>query len=87
MINKAVRVPPRDAWGDESTFSRWLAENIDELSSETGLVLSNPRVEDPAGDFSIDFVADAPGGVVITENQLEQSDHRHLGQLLTYVVQ
>ena len=42
--------------------------------------------EHPVGDFSLDLIGmdRASGGRVIVENQLEISDHRHLGQILTY---
>jgi hypothetical protein len=42
--------------------------------------------EHPVGGFSLDLLGrdEATDSVVIVENQLEQSDHLHLGQILTY---
>ena len=50
------------------------------------LSLSNVEREQSAGAFSIDLVAeDDSGGLVIIENQLEKSDHDHLGKVVTYL--
>jgi hypothetical protein len=56
------------------------------LSDVLDLNLSNAEREKTAGAFSVDLVAeDANGNPVVIENQLEKSDHDHLGKLLTYV--
>jgi len=48
--------------------------------------LSNPEREQSAGSFNVDLVAeDEAGNPVIIENQLEKSDHNHLGKLITYL--
>ena len=75
-------------WENEEKFTKWLKNNINELSDATGLSLSNVRREQAAGDFSVDLVAeDESGNLVVIENQLEQSDHKHLGQLITYLTE
>ncbi len=61
------------------------AGNIDVLNTALDLNLVNMDREQAAGSFSIDLVAeDEGGGTVIIENQLEESNHDHLGKLITY---
>ncbi len=61
------------------------AGNIDVLNTALDLNLVNVDREQAAGSFSIDLVAeDEGGGTVIIENQLEESNHDHLGKLITY---
>ena len=86
-IGRLERVPLREIWAHEAhDFTQWLQENIEVLNESLGLSLTNADREQPAGDFSIDLVAEEDaGGHVIIENQLERSDHDHLGKLLTYL--
>lgn len=88
MIGKISRVPLRSVWKHEAyDLTQWLQENIDVLNDVIDLNLSNPEREQSAGSFSIDIVAeDEAGNPVIIENQLEKSDHDHLGKLITYLV-
>ena len=88
MIEKIKRVPLREAFKHEALdFTKWLEENIDVLNDATDLELSNAEREKSAGDFSIDLVAeDEAGNKVIIENQLERSNHDHLGKVITYLV-
>jgi hypothetical protein len=87
MIGKIERVPLRDIWKHEAyDFTTWLQDNIDILNDALGLSLSNPEREQSAGSFNVDLVAeDEAGNPVIIENQLEKSDHNHLGKLITYL--
>jgi Domain of unknown function (DUF4268) len=77
---------PRDVWTTEATdFTPWLAENIDVLADELGMTLTVIAMEVPVGEFRLDIqAADDDGHVVIIENQLERTDHSHLGQCLVY---
>lgn len=81
-------VPPRQVWPHEANdFTPWLLENVDVLSDLLGmghLVLD--EAERAIGDFSLDLIGkdESTDEVVIVENQLEVSDHLHLGQILTY---
>jgi hypothetical protein len=86
-IGKLQRVPLREVWKHEAyDFTQWLQENIDVLNSALDLNLINVDREQSAGSFSIDLVAeDEGGGTVIIENQLEKSNHDHLGKLITYL--
>ena len=87
MVGRLERVRLRDVWSHEAQdFTPWLAENIDVLNNAIDLSLSIVEREHPAGDFSVDLVAeDESGNPVIIENQLERSNHDHLGKLITYL--
>lgn len=76
----------RDVWLSEAgDFTPWLAENLDVLAEELGMSLTLVAIEVPVGDFRLDVQAQTPDGrVVVIENQLERTDHGHLGQLLSY---
>ena len=86
-IGKLERVPLRQVWEHEAhDFTQWLQENIDVLNTALELNLVNVDREQAAGSFSVDLVAeDEGGGTVIIENQLEKSNHDHLGKLITYL--
>jgi len=74
-------------WPQEALdFTPWLLNNVDVLSDLLGMDLVSVRAEHPVGGFSLDLIGhdEANGQVVIVENQLEMSDHTHLGQILTY---
>ena len=86
-ISRLQRVPLRTVWPHEAyDFTQWLQENIDVLNVALDLNLVNVEREQAAGSFSIDLVAeDEGGGTVIIENQLEKSNHDHLGKVITYL--
>ena len=88
MIGRIQRVQLREVWSHEAfDFTTWLEDNVDVLVEATGLRLTEIEREQRAGDFSVDLVAqDQDGNAVVMENQLEKSDHDHLGKLLTYLV-
>ena len=84
---EVVQLPVRTEWPDEaSDFTPWLAKNLDLWGDELGVRLELVQQEMPVGPFSLDILArDADTGMkVAIENQLEETDHIHLGQLLTY---
>jgi hypothetical protein len=87
-IQKITRIPLRDAFKHEAAdFTRWLQDNLDILNDVADLNLANAEREKSAGDFSVDLVAeDEAGNKAIIENQLERSNHDHLGKLITYLV-
>ena len=87
-IGRIEREPLRNIWEHEAyDFTSWLEENIEVLSEELeDINLTNPESEQPAGNFSVDIVVeDENENIVVIENQLEKSDHNHLGKLLTYL--
>ena len=68
-------------------FTPWLEKNIEALSQRLNLALTVIAREKAVGSFSLDLLCeDSEGRQVIIENQLEKTDHTHLGQLLTYLV-
>lgn len=86
-IGKLEEIPLREVWKhEERGFSAWLENNLDSLSNVVGLELTEARREVKAGSFSVDIVAeDGNSDGVIIENQLEATDHDHLGKVLTYL--
>jgi len=78
----------RDVFRDEARhFTTWLEQNLEALADRLGLQLSVVQREKAVGDFNVDLLCeDGDGRPVIIENQLEKTDHDHLGKLLTYLV-
>lgn len=88
-LGKIDKVDLREVWPhEERDFSKWLAikENLDLLSSEIGIELNLLEVEKSVGKYSLDILAEDVGTEkkVVIENQLEKTDHDHLGKVLTY---
>lgn len=75
-----------EGWDHEAYgFTPWLAENLLILGDALGLVLRLREQEAAVGRYSLDLLLeDAQGRTVIVENQFGQTDHDHLGKLLTY---
>ena len=81
------QVDVRTKWQHEAhNFTPWLAKNLHLLGDELGMKLELVQQEAPIGPFSLDILArEADEGVTVAiENQLEETDMSHLGQLLTY---
>ena len=79
----------RTVWPHEAQdFTPWLAQddNIALLSDAVGLDIVVDETESSVGDFSVDIYASEVGTSrrVIIENQLEDTNHDHLGKLITY---
>jgi hypothetical protein len=87
-LSKLERVPLREAWKHEAgDFTPWLAqeENLDALAEALGLSeLELVATEHWVGDFKLDILCTDGDRQVIIENQLAETDHRHLGQILAY---
>lgn len=87
VLGRLEVIEPRTVWNHEAhSFTPWLLQNVDVLSELLGMDLELHVAEHPVGDFYLDLYGRdvADDGVVIVENQLERSDHSHLGQILTY---
>ena len=81
------QVDVRTKWRHEAlNFTPWLANNLHLLSDATGMKLEKVGTEVPVGPFSLDILArEADKDVLVAiENQLEEADLHHLGQLLVY---
>jgi len=88
-IGKFKEVDIRELWKHEQyDFSEWLAkdENIEMLNDILGLTLIDISKEAYVGSYRCDILAkDETSGIkVIIENQLEASNHDHLGKIITY---
>ena len=83
------RLSPRVVWSNEATdFTPWLAQDENFAVLAEALHLTDAEVEgteQSVGAFSADIIAQDRDGFILVENQLEQTDHPHLGQILTYL--
>jgi hypothetical protein len=80
-------VSPRQKWTSEpADFTPWLSQNIEELNKALGIELEVENTEVGAGPYSADILAKDTGTdkYVIIENQLEKTNHDHLGKAITY---
>ena len=88
-IGKLIEVDVRELWKHEQyDFSNWLAKesNIEYLNEILGLTLIEVEKEINVGPYRCDIVAtdETSGLKVIIENQLESTNHDHLGKIITY---
>lgn len=87
-LGRIEKIELREAWPDEAEyFTPWLSEQgLGELGDALGLDLELQSTEASVGSFALDMLCIELGTkrTVIIENQLEQTDHGHLGKLLTY---
>lgn len=87
-FDRLIDLPLREAWRNEaSDFTPWLAGNIDYLSDAIGIPLELSGTEVAVESFSADILArnTMDDSIVLIENQLETTDHTHLGQIMTYL--
>jgi hypothetical protein len=89
MLGKFMKIDLREIWKHEAiNFTKWLAqeENIKLLGDEIGLDIQVIKTEASVGSFSVDILAEetSTGKSIIIENQLEQTNHDHLGKIITY---
>ena len=86
-LGKLTREHPREVWPNEaSDFTPWLEEHIGLLGDALGMDIEITGREVAVGSFSLDLLGregDKDRRVII-ENQLERTDHDHLGKMLTY---
>ena len=89
IIGKLTEVDVRELWSHEQLdFSNWLAkdENLEYLNDIIGLTLTDADKEVYVGSYRCDIVAkdETSDITVIIENQLESTNHEHLGKIITY---
>jgi hypothetical protein len=89
MLGKLEKVDIREIWKNEALdFTKWLAQNdnLKLLSDEIGIDINIIKTEASVGAFSADILAEEDGTdrKIIIENQLEQTNHDHLGKIITY---
>ena len=88
-LGKLKEVDIRSVWAHEQyDFSKWLAteENIQELGNTLNLSLAEIETEKFVGGYRCDIICkdELTGKAVLIENQLEQTNHDHLGKIITY---
>jgi len=88
-LSKLKKVDLREEWQHEATdFTNWLAqeENLQLLSEEIGIDITLVQTEASVGKFSVDILAEEEntGRKIVIENQLETTNHDHLGKIITY---
>jgi len=89
MLGKLKKIELREGWKHEANdFTKWMAqeENLALLGNEIGFDIKLIQTEAKVGSFNVDILAEEEntGHKVIIENQLEVSDHDHLGKVITY---
>lgn len=87
VLGRLESVDPREIWPDEArNFTPWMLNNAPYLGDILGLEIELESREHQVGSYYLDlFGRDVSNQcVLIVENQLTTTDHRHLGQLLTY---
>ncbi len=88
-LDKLKQIDLRDVWPHEALdFTKWLSEepNLAMLGSAIGIELELIETESSVGLFNVDIYAQeaSTGRRVVIENQLEDTNHDHLGKVITY---
>lgn len=88
-LGKLQEVDIRTLWSHEQyDFSNWLSQkpNLELLNEVLGLTLTKVEKEVYVGSYRCDLVGvdEVTNEKIIIENQLEQSNHEHLGKIITY---
>lgn len=90
-LGKIEKIELREIWAHEALgFTKWLSDdkdnNIQYLNDIIGLNLVDLKTEQNVGGFKCDIVCrdEFSDKTVIIENQLESSNHDHLGKIITY---
>ncbi len=88
-LSRLKKIELREVWKHEaSDFTNWLAqeENLRLLADEIGFDIKLLQTEASVGSFNVDILAEEEntGKKIIIENQLETTNHDHLGKIITY---
>jgi hypothetical protein len=89
QLGELKKVELREIWAHEALdFTKWLVQedNLEKINEVVGLTLVNIRSEVSVGGYKVDIMCEdaTTGNQVVIENQLTQTDHSHLGQIITY---
>lgn len=88
-LDKLKKIDLRNIWKNEAhDFTNWLAEeeNLNLLGEELGIEINLLQKEANVGSFHVDILAEdtSTGKKIVIENQLEYTNHDHLGKIITY---
>lgn len=89
-LGKLIKIESlRSIWPHEAIdFTKWLIrpENLQLLSESIGINIKVTETEVWSGDFKVDIkgIQEETGKILIIENQLEKTNHDHLGKIVTY---
>jgi hypothetical protein len=86
-LGRLEEVGLREVWADEARdFTPWLLDHGKVLADALGIDIEMEEAEHAVGGYSLDLLGRdlTNDAVLIVENQLDASDHTHLGQILTY---
>lgn len=87
-LGKYKKMTLSQVWKHEAqNFTPWLYENLDTLSEVVGFPILKPAKELHTDNFFVDIVGitgEKDDKIVIIENQYGNSNHDHLGKLITY---
>jgi hypothetical protein len=89
VLAKLNKVDLRQAWKHEALdFTNWLSkqENLDLLGEEMEIEIRPIQLEAQVGKFRVDILAEeeGTGRKIVIENQMENTNHDHLGKIITY---
>lgn len=89
QISQLKKIELRNVWGHEALdFTQWLAqeENLSLLGEEIGISIKLQETEANVGRYNVDILAEEENTnrKIIIENQLEDTNHDHLGKIITY---
>ena len=89
QLSKLEKGNLREVWKHEALdFTNWLARpgNLELLSDEIGIEISLIQTETSVGNFTVDILGEEnnTGRKSVIENQLESTNHDHLGKIITY---
>lgn len=88
QVGRLERVDLRSVWpNEERDFTPWLKDHLDLLTETLELAIEDIEIEQDVGNYSADMIGklEGSGKIIVIENQFEETDHDHLGKLLTYM--
>ena len=86
-LGKIKTIDLREIFKNEARdFTPWLKKNIKLLSETIGIEIEEIKSEESVGNFNVDLIGIESNSEdkIVIENQLEQTNHDHLGKIITY---